>query len=46
LQVTGIKAGRLVDRETGVSKTDQILVENGKIKAIGDNIAIPAGAVR
>jgi imidazolonepropionase-like amidohydrolase len=44
-QVTGIKAGRLVDPETGISKTDQILlVENGKIKAIGDNIAIPAGA--
>ncbi|MBK8465600.1 MAG: amidohydrolase family protein [Chloracidobacterium sp.] len=44
-QITAIKAGRIVDTESGTSKTNQILlVENGKIKSIGENITIPAGA--
>lgn len=44
-QVTAIKAGRLVDTETGTVRANQILlVENGKIKSIGEKIAIPAGA--
>lgn len=44
-QVTAIKAGRLVDTESGTVKTNQVLlVENGKIKSIGGNITIPAGA--
>jgi imidazolonepropionase-like amidohydrolase len=45
-QVTAIKAGRLVDPESGTVKTNQVLlVENGKIKSIGENINIPVGAV-
>ncbi len=44
-QVTAIKAGRLVDPESGTVKTNQVLlVENGKIKSIGENITIPSGA--
>ncbi|MGH9945830.1 MAG: amidohydrolase family protein [Pyrinomonadaceae bacterium] len=44
-QVTAIKAGRLVDPESGTVKTNQILlVENGKIKSIGGNTPTPAGA--
>jgi len=44
-QVTAIKAGRLIDPETGTSAANQvILVEAGKITAIGANLAIPAGA--
>lgn len=44
-QVTAIKAGRMVDTETGEVKTNQIiLVENGKITAIGSNTSIPTGA--
>jgi len=44
-QVQAIKAGRVVDTESGTSKTNQILlIENGKIKSIGENITIPAGA--
>jgi len=43
--VTAIKAGRLLDPETGTILQNQIiLIENGKFKAIGANIAIPAGA--
>jgi imidazolonepropionase-like amidohydrolase len=43
--VTAIKAGRLIDPETGVSAANQvILVEGEKIKAVGANLAIPAGA--
>jgi imidazolonepropionase-like amidohydrolase len=42
--VTAIKAGRLIDPETGNVSTDQvILVEGEKIKAVGQNLAIPAG---
>lgn len=44
-QVTAIKAGRLVDTESGTVKNNQILlIENGRIRSIGENIAIPAGA--
>lgn len=44
-QVTAIKAGRLVDPETGTVATNQvILVEKGKFTAIGAGLAIPAGA--
>lgn len=44
-QVTAIKAGRLVDPETGTTSTNQIiLVEKDKITAIGPGVAIPKGA--
>ena len=41
--ITAIKAGRLIDPETGTATTDQvIIIEGEKIKAIGANLAIPA----
>lgn len=44
-QITGIKAGRLVDPATGTTLTNQvILVEGSEIKAVGTNLTIPAGA--
>jgi imidazolonepropionase-like amidohydrolase len=44
--ITAIKAGRLIDPETGTAAANQvILVEGEKIKAVGPNLAIPAGAV-
>ncbi|HNU07030.1 MAG TPA: amidohydrolase family protein, partial [Pyrinomonadaceae bacterium] len=44
-KVTAIKAGRLIDTEKGVVLENQIiLVENNIIKAVGANVAIPAGA--
>ncbi|MDA1082057.1 MAG: amidohydrolase family protein [Gemmatimonadetes bacterium] len=43
--VTAIRAGRVVDPETGTVATNQIiLVQNGRFTAIGANVAIPAGA--
>ena len=43
---TAIKAGRLIDPETGTASTNQvILIEGEKIKAVGSNLAIPAGAL-
>ena len=43
--VTAVKAGRLVDPETGrISANQVILVEGEKIKAVGPDVAIPAGA--
>jgi len=45
--VTAIRAGRLIDPETGSVAADQlILVQNGRISAIGDAgaLAVPAGA--
>src|SRR5260370_31410865 len=43
--VTAIKAGRLIDPETGTASTNQtILIEGEKITAVGSNLAIPAGA--
>ncbi|HEX8090330.1 MAG TPA: amidohydrolase family protein, partial [Blastocatellia bacterium] len=44
-QVTAIKAGKLVDPETGTTFNDQvIIVEGAKIKAVGPGIDIPANA--
>jgi len=44
-QVTAIRAGHLVDPETGsVAANQVILVEAGKFTAIGGNVSIPAGA--
>src|ERR1700719_190478 len=44
-EVTAIRAGTVIDPAHGSSAKDQIiLVESGKIKAIGANVAIPAGA--
>ncbi len=44
-QVTAIRAGRLVDPETGKVETNQIiLVEGLDIKAVGANVVIPSGA--
>lgn len=44
-QTTVIRAGRLVDPETGrVSLNQKIVVEGGKIKAVGPDVATPAGA--
>ncbi|HEX8649895.1 MAG TPA: amidohydrolase family protein [Pyrinomonadaceae bacterium] len=44
-QVTAIKAGRLVDPESGATSINQlILVEKGKIIAVGGNVNIPPGA--
>jgi imidazolonepropionase-like amidohydrolase len=43
--LTAIKAGRLLDPETGTVATNQIiLVEGERIKAVGPNVAIPPGA--
>jgi imidazolonepropionase-like amidohydrolase len=43
-QVTAIRAGRLLDPETGTVTANQvILVQNGKFTAVG-NVAIPRGA--
>ena len=44
-QVTAIRAGRLIDPETGTSAANQIiLVERGRFTAIGTNVTIPQGA--
>jgi len=44
-QVTAIRAGRVVDPEAGtVAQNQVILVEAGKITAIGGNVKIPSGA--
>jgi imidazolonepropionase-like amidohydrolase len=46
-QVTAIRAGRLVDPETGTASTNQvILVSGGKFTAVGpaSSVTIPAGA--
>src|SRR5258708_16984650 len=44
-QVTAIKAGKVIDPETGKTSVNQIiLVEGKKIKEIGGNVAIPAEA--
>jgi len=46
-QITAITAGTLIDPETGTEKTRQIiLIEAGKIKAIGPEIQIPKDANR
>jgi imidazolonepropionase-like amidohydrolase len=44
-QVTVIKAGRLVDPEAGTAATNQLIVIEGRrIKAVGSNVQVPAGA--
>jgi imidazolonepropionase-like amidohydrolase len=44
-QVTVIKAGRLVDPEAGTAAREQVvIIEAGKIKAVGAGLQIPAGA--
>lgn len=44
-QVTAIRAGRLIDPETGAAASNQvILIEAGRFTAIGANVPIPAGA--
>ena len=46
-QVTAITAGRLVDPETGTARSNQtIVIEDGKILAVGTNPVIPSGAVQ
>jgi imidazolonepropionase-like amidohydrolase len=46
-QVTAITAGTLIDAEAGTAKTKQvILIEAGKIKAIGPEVQIPNDATR
>lgn len=43
--VTAIKAGRLIDPETGTITTNQvILIEGERITEVGSNLAIPSGA--
>ena len=44
-QVIAIKAGKLVDPETGTTSVKQVLIVEGRrIKAIGQNLPIPTGA--
>ncbi|HEV2864000.1 MAG TPA: amidohydrolase family protein [Pyrinomonadaceae bacterium] len=44
-QVTAIKAGRVIDPETGQAAANQvIIVEGKKIKAVGAGLPVPAGA--
>lgn len=46
-QITAITAGKLIDPERGTETTGQtILVEGGKIKAIGSSLQIPSDALR
>lgn len=45
-QVTAIKAGKLVDPETGATASNQIiLIEGQNIKAVGADVKIPTGAI-
>jgi imidazolonepropionase-like amidohydrolase len=44
-QVIAIKAGKVVDPETGsVASNQTIIVENGKITSLGSAVAVPANA--
>jgi len=44
-QVTAIRAGRLIDPETRKIESNQMIVVEGRdIKAVGSNVAMPAGA--
>lgn len=46
-QITAIAAGTLIDPETGTETARQtILIEAGKIKAIGSDLQIPSDAIR
>lgn len=45
LKVTAIRAGRVIDPDTGTVATNQIIVVEGeRIRDIGPNVAIPPGA--
>src|SRR5882672_12458195 len=44
-QVTAIRAGKLIDPDSGTVLTSQIiLIRDGKIDAVGSNVTIPANA--
>jgi imidazolonepropionase-like amidohydrolase len=44
-QTTVIRAGRLVDPEAGTAAQNQVVVvEGGKVKAVGANVEVPKGA--
>jgi imidazolonepropionase-like amidohydrolase len=44
-QVTVVRAGRLVEPDSGTVLTDQVIVvDGGKIQAVGKGLAVPAGA--
>jgi imidazolonepropionase-like amidohydrolase len=44
-QVTAVKAGKLLDVEAGTVLTDQtVIIRDGKVEAVGKDLAIPAGA--
>ena len=44
-QVAAIRAGRLIDPETATAAANQvILIENGRITAVGANVSVPRGA--
>jgi imidazolonepropionase-like amidohydrolase len=44
-QITAIKAGRLIDPDSGTVLKDQIiLIQGNKFQAVGKGLAIPAGA--
>lgn len=44
-QVTAVRAGRVVDPDSGsVLQNQVILIDGGKIQAVGSNLPIPAGA--
>lgn len=44
-QVTAVKAGKMVDPKSGNVLSNQvILIENGKVKSVGTNVAIPRDA--
>ena len=44
-QMTAIKAGRLIDPATGTSAANQVIVvQAGKITAVGADVPIPQGA--
>lgn len=44
-QVTAIRAGRLIDPETGKTETNQIIIVDGRdIKVVGPRVSIPSGA--
>jgi len=46
-RITAITAGKLIDPESGTEKTGQtILIEGGKIQAIGSSLQIPPDALR
>jgi len=43
-QLTAVRAGRLIDPDSGTVLTDQvILIQGSKIQAVGKALAIPAG---